>query len=200
VERFGNFTSTPTSTSLVIRQDSDCSSAIAAIKSREATLGTAREVLDGAFALINDVPFLDAEILALDPPLAAAAALLGLTAFAVLVVVASCDKFNTCDGLPLGLIAIGNMFLEAAANVKAQDIIDKAVDEGVDKFESIVEDNVPEAKLVGALFDGVDNYYKLAAACCSFNCDSAICQQASSGCSMNWGDFWGGGLLNCAMV
>ncbi len=102
--------------------------------------------------------------------------------------------------MPPELISIGKIFLAAAADVKASDIIDKAVDEGLDKFQSIVEDNVPEAKLLGALFDGVDNYYKLAATCCSVNCDSAICQQASLGCVLSWGDFWGGGLLNCGIV
>ena len=48
---------------------------------------------------------------------------IGMTAFALLVAVAACDKFNTYDGLPPGLIAIVNVFLEAAANVKAKDAI-----------------------------------------------------------------------------
>ena len=75
-----------------------------------------------------------------------------------------------------------------------------AIEKDVDEFESIVKDNVPEAKLVGALLVGVDNYYQLAAACCSVNCDSAICQQASLECSLTWGDFWGGRLLNCGIT
>lgn len=200
MERFGNDTATPTTTSLAIRQDTSCASAIAAIQSKQAALANARKLFDAAIALVGDVPFVEAEILALDPPLAIFAAGVGMTAFALLVAVAACDKFNTCDGLPPGLVAIGNIFLKAAAGVKAQDVIDAAVDKGVSEFESIVEDNVPEAKLVGALFDGVDQYYQLAAACCGVSCDSAICQQASLGCSLTWGNFWGGGLLNCGMT
>lgn len=133
-----------------------------------------------------------------------------------LLAIATCEAYETCGQYPEPLVEAGKVLITTlevnSAAAAALGMVSTAAESAV--LEQMIE---PMAYSVGAahiaaiaasqlakiLLDAALDYYRGAQVCCAFNCESAVCQQASMACSMTTGTFWADRVagergLNCA--
>ncbi|KAI9781832.1 MAG: hypothetical protein M1839_005624 [Geoglossum umbratile] len=115
----------------------------------------------------------------------------GFAALAVLGFLIFCEDFNACNGVPPSLRKLGRLFVSRGASGKISAV---PLAEGLAPFAS---NALFVGQLLNVLLSGVDDYLKAADGCCQANCNSLVCQQAGSGCVLNWSNLFGQKPASC---